>query len=97
MNIDVRVEPALLETFPEIRLGCLHYTAKVEKTNPALWELVERETIPQVLRQLEELDLPGIEGIRCSREAYKAFVSCEHRGGCQQPDLSGDGPVRGLL
>lgn len=42
-------------------------------SSPALWSLVEQETVPAVLAELEEKTLAGIEGIRCSREAYKAF------------------------
>lgn len=73
MDIQVKIDPALLTVFPEIRLGCLSYGAAVERENAAMWSLLEGETIPAVMAQLETLTLAGIEGIRCSREAYKAF------------------------
>lgn len=73
MEPDVRIDPALLTVFPQIRLGCLAYEATVAPSSPALWSLVEQETVPAVLAELEEKTLAGIEGIRCSREAYKAF------------------------
>lgn len=73
MEPDVRIDPALLTVFPQIRLGCLTYEAAVAPSSPALWSLVEQETVPAVLAELEEKTLAGIEGIRCSREAYKAF------------------------
>ena len=70
MEPDVRIDPALLTVFPQIRLGCLAYEATVAPSSPALWSLVEQETVPAVLAELEEKTLAGIEGIRCSREAY---------------------------
>ena len=73
MEPDVRIDPALLTVFPQIRLGCLSYEAAVAPSSPALWSVVEQETVPAVLAELEEKALAGIEGIRCSREAYKAF------------------------
>lgn len=73
MNIQVKIDSSLFETFPEIRLGCMSYQAEVKKENPSLWSCLDREVIPAVLRELEEKTLAGIPGIHCSREAYKAF------------------------
>lgn len=73
MTPNILIDPELLRTFPEIRLGCISYTVQVHAENPALWTHLEKHTIPALMQQLEELTLAGIEGIRCSREAYKAF------------------------
>lgn len=67
------IQPALLDVYPQLRLGCLCYEAAVGASSSQFWDLVEHETVPAVLAQLEEKTLAGIEGIRCSREAYKAF------------------------
>lgn len=73
MDTTVTIDPALLSVFPQIRLGCLTYEAVVAPSSPDLWAVVEQETIPDIMNQLAEKTLAGIEGIRCSREAYKAF------------------------
>lgn len=73
MDKQVTIDPALLEVFPEIRLGCLSYRAQVQSENPALWAHLETDVLPKALQQMEEETLAGIEGIRCSRKAYQAF------------------------
>ena len=73
MAVNVAIDPALKERYPQIRLGCLAYEAKVEKENPALWAEMESRVVPETLQLLEEKGLTGLEGIRSSREAYKAF------------------------
>ena len=73
MDIHVTVDPALLSVFPEIRLGCIAYQADVKSEEPALWSYLEEQTIPTLMQQLEQFTLADIQGIRCSREAYKAF------------------------
>jgi len=73
MNINIHISPELLAKFPQIRLGCLSYQAEVKAEDPALWRYMENDVIPAVIRQMEERTLAGIESIRCSREAYKAF------------------------
>ena len=73
MDVNVAIDPALTARYPQIRLGCLAYEARVEKENPALWAEMEARVVPETLRLLEERGLTGLEGIRSSREAYKAF------------------------
>ncbi len=69
----VKIDPSLLHTFPEIRLGCLCYEAQVEPPREDFWAHMDGEVIPAAQKMLQEKELADIPGIHCSREAYKAF------------------------
>ena len=71
--MEIKIDPELLQVYPEIRLGCLSYDAKVEEENPKMWGYLNDKTIPELMALLQETELAKIEGIRSSREAYKAF------------------------
>ena len=69
----IKIDPELLKVYPDIHLGCLSYEAKVVEENPKMWEYLNAKTVPELMAVLQEKELAQIEGIRSSREAYKAF------------------------
>ena len=73
MQYDITIDPKLYETYPEIRLGCLRFTAKVLPPDDAFWHYLDTAVFPQVRKDIEGKAWSEIPGIRGSRAAYKAF------------------------
>ena len=73
MHYDITIDPKLYETYPEIRLGCLRFTAKVLPPDEAFWHYLDTEVFPQVRNDIAGKAWSEIPGIRGSRAAYKAF------------------------
>lgn len=71
--MEIKIDPELLRTYPAIRLGCLTYRVHVEDTNPLLWSFIEKTEVPRILKLPGSASITEMEGIRSSREAYKAF------------------------
>ena len=67
MNRTINIDPALLSVYPEIRLGCLHFTAEVKASSDVFWDYLDHEILPAVKNDIE------VTGVRGSRAAYKAF------------------------
>ena len=73
MKHEVKIDGSLFESYPEIRLGLLHFYADVKAPDPQFWLHMENEIIPKVRIAIEGKSLLDIPGIRGSRAAYKAF------------------------
>lgn len=73
MQYDITIDPKLYETYPEIRLGCLRFTAQVLPPDDAFWAHLERDVFPSVREAIAGKAWSEIPGIRGSRAAYKAF------------------------
>ena len=70
---EVRIDPALFATYPQIRLGCLTFDAEVTPSDPAFWAHMEQEVLPAVRASIENKSWSAIPGVRGSRAAYQAF------------------------
>lgn len=73
MGYEVKIDPRLLETYPDIRLGLMRFTAEVRESDRKFWTYMETEVLPQVRTAIEGKEWAEIPGIRGSRAAYKAF------------------------
>lgn len=73
MTYPVSVDPALYDVYPEIRLGCLRFTARVREPNERFWSEMEETYLPQVRAAIDGKGWSEIPGVRGSRLMYKAF------------------------
>lgn len=73
MNVNVAIAPKLYDVYPDIRLGCLHFSATVTLPSPAFWAHMEDTVLPGVRERIAEKQWSEIPGVRGSRAAYKAF------------------------
>lgn len=73
MTYPVSIDPALYAVYPEIRLGCLRFTAEVNAPDERFWAEMEETYLPQVRAAIEGRGWSEIPGIRGSRLMYKAF------------------------
>ena len=48
MIYPVSIDPALYGVYPEIRLGCLRFTAEVREPDERFWSEMEETCLPQV-------------------------------------------------
>lgn len=69
----IQIDPALYETYPEIRLGCLTFEAQVRPSDPEFWAYLDGTVLPVIRQNIEGKEWSQIPGIRGSRAAYKAF------------------------
>lgn len=70
---NIQIDPALFETYPEIRLGCLTFEAQVRPSDPEFWAYLDNTVLPVIRQNIEGKEWSQIPGIRGSRAAYKAF------------------------
>lgn len=73
MEYEVKIDAKLAQTYPEIRLGLMRFTAEIQKSDPQFWMHMNEEVLPQVRKEIEGKEWAEIPGIRGSRAAYKAF------------------------
>ena len=73
MNRTINIDPALLSVYPEIRLGCLHFTAEIKASSDVFWNYLDHEILPAVKNDIEGKEWSEVTGVRGSRAAYKAF------------------------
>ena len=73
MTYPVSIDPALYAVYPEIRLGCLRFTAEVNAPDERFWAEMEETYLPQVRAAIKGRGWSEIPGIRGSRLMYKAF------------------------
>ena len=73
MTYPVSVDPALYAVYPEIRLGCLRFTAAVREPDERFWTAMEETYLPQVRAAIDGKGWSEIPGVRGSRLMYKAF------------------------
>lgn len=70
---EIVIDPALKKIYPWIRLGCLHFTAKVLPPDEIFGRYLEEEVIPRVTAETAGKAWGDIPGVRGSRRAYRAF------------------------
>ena len=73
MTYPVSVDPALYSVYPQIRLGCLRFTAEVREPDERFWSEMEETCLPQVRAAIDGKGWSEIPGVRGSRLMYKAF------------------------
>lgn len=73
MKYEVKIDPKLYDVYPEIRLGCLRFSAEVQDPDEAFWDHMKEEVLPAVREAIDGKEWGEIHGIRGSRLAYKAF------------------------
>ena len=73
MTYPVSIDPALYAVYPEIRLGCLRFTAEVKAPDERFWAEMEETYLPQVRAAIDGKGWSEIPGVRGSRLMYKAF------------------------
>ena len=73
MTYPVSVDPALYSVYPQIRLGCLRFTAEVREPDERFWSEMEETCLPQVRAAIDGKAWSEIPGVRGSRLMYKAF------------------------
>lgn len=73
MTYPVSVDRALYAVYPEIRLGCLRFTAAVREPDERFWSEMEETHLPQVRAAIDGRGWSEIPGVRGSRLMYKAF------------------------
>ena len=73
MTYPVSVDPALYSVYPQIRLGCLRFTAEVREPDERFWTEMEETYLPEVRAAIEGKGWSEIPGVRGSRLMYKAF------------------------
>lgn len=73
MKYEVSIDKALLNVYPEIRLGLICFQADVHAPDEQFWSFMNEEVLPQVRNAIEGKEWSEIPGIRGSRAAYKAF------------------------
>lgn len=73
MKYDISIDPALFSVYPEIRLGCLRFSAQVLPPQEKFWQMLEGEVLPAVREAIDGREWAEIPGVRGSRAAYKAF------------------------
>ena len=71
--MEICIDKKMKEIYPTIQLGCIEYDVQVETENPLLWNFIHEECVPKLMEQFETIGLTNIEGIKSSRNEYKAF------------------------
>lgn len=73
LNGKIVIDPKLYDVYPDIRLGCLHFSATVTAPDQAFWAYMEKTVLPAVRERIAGKQWSEISGVRGSRAAYKAF------------------------
>lgn len=73
MKCEVKIDPKLYETYPQIRLGLLRFQADINPSSELFWSYMNNEVLPKIREEIEGKEWNQIPGIKGSRAAYKAF------------------------
>src|SRR3712207_9448580 len=73
MKSKVTIDKKIIETYPQIRLGLMHFHADVKEPEEKFWSYMNNEVLPRVRDRIEGKEWGEIPGIKGSRSAYKAF------------------------
>ena len=73
MSCSVTIDKTLFNTYSQIRLGVLEFSAEVRPSDDRFWAHMHEDVLPQVKAAIEGREWSEIPGIRGSRAAYKAF------------------------
>ena len=71
--INISIDPALYDTYPDIRLGVLQYHAEVLPSAEEFWAHMHTSVLPDIQAFIQGKGWEEIPGVRGSRRAYKAF------------------------
>lgn len=74
----ITISNELLEVCPNIQLGCIQYSADVEKGSKELWEEIE-QIIQEIEKSISIEDIAKESNIKDSRELYKKIGKDPHR------------------
>lgn len=69
----ILIDEKMKEKYPNVRLGCIRYTAQVNETNAQLWDVIDNSVSPKLISQMETTNVTEFKNIATSRAAYKAF------------------------
>ncbi|MDO5589606.1 MAG: phenylalanine--tRNA ligase beta subunit-related protein [Lachnospiraceae bacterium] len=73
MNYDVKIDPQLYETCPDIRLGLMRFHTIVKDSNDDFWDYMNKDVLPRIRSSIDGKEWNEIPGICGSRAVYKAF------------------------
>ena len=73
MRYDVTIDKKLYEVYPEIRLGCMRFSADVKEPADEFWKYMDEEVVPRIRQSIDGMEWGQIPGVKGSRAAYKAF------------------------
>lgn len=73
MKYEVKIDNSLYDTYPEIRLGCMRFSAEVRDPDSKFWTYMDDEVVPRIRAEIEGKEWADIPGVKGSRAAYKAF------------------------
>lgn len=48
MHYEVRIDPKLFDTYPDIRLGLIRFQADIQPPDAAFWAYLDAEILPQI-------------------------------------------------
>ena len=69
----ITIDRKLYDVYPEIRLGCLQFSAEVREPTDEFWRYMDEIIVPHIQAEIAGKEWSEIPGIRGSRAAYKAF------------------------
>ena len=75
---EIKIDDELLEICPKLQLGCIQYTANVEKGSKELWNKINDE-IKRIEKEVSIEDINKEKNIKDSRELYKKIGKDPHR------------------
>jgi DNA/RNA-binding domain of Phe-tRNA-synthetase-like protein len=70
---EISIDRDLLTVYPDIRLGCLQFSADVRASDEHFWQMLDSTVLPEIQEKIAGKEWSEIPGIRGSRLAYKAF------------------------
>lgn len=74
----IKIDNELLSVCPKLQLGCIQYTADVEKGSKELWNEISN-TIKDIKANMTLADIPKEKNISNSRELYRKIGKDPHR------------------
>ncbi|MGE4213877.1 MAG: B3/4 domain-containing protein [Anaerotignaceae bacterium] len=69
----ILIDEKMKQKYPNVRLGCIRYTAQVKETNAQLWDVIDHTVSPRLISEMETINVTEFKNIATSRAAYKAF------------------------
>ncbi len=75
---EIKIDDELLKICPKLQLGCIQYTANVEKGSKELWNKINDE-IKRIEKEVSIEDINKEKNIKDSRELYKKIGKDPHR------------------
>ena len=74
----IKIADELIKVCPKIELGCISYSANVEKENVELWNKIN-EVINEISTNMTLDDIGNEKNIKDSRDLYKKIGKDPHR------------------